>query len=336
MRVLLINHEYTTSGASLLMLRIASHLRDRGHSCDVMSILSHDGPLRAQYAAHGVRHRITAEFTDYDVVICNTIHAAPIVSPAVKFAKTVWWIHEGENGLDSIRDAPSHWSAFADATAIVFQTNHQKDNIYRSFVADREPGRLFVIPNGIDVPVSGRSIAKTQPFRLVSIGTVDGRKRHSDLICAVDALDRDDVECVIIGKYYWLDDGARRIAASRPDLFKIFEASNPDALAWLRPADLFCLPSGAESQPVAVLEAAALGKPLVLTDLPSYRGIWQHRQNCLVAAVGDIGGLGSALSELLASTALRRRIGAAARATASQFTEAAFLARFDAMLEAVL
>ncbi|HXP76490.1 MAG TPA: glycosyltransferase family 4 protein [Stellaceae bacterium] len=336
MRVLLINHEYTISGASLLMLRVAIHLRDRGHSCDVMSILSHDGPLREQYAARGIQHRITAEFTDYDVVICNTIHAAPIVSPAAKFAKTVWWIHEGENGLDYIRDAPSAWSAFADAAAIVFQTEHQRDIIYRAFVADREPGRLFVIPIGIDVPLSGPSIAKTRPFRLVSIGTIDERKRHSDLICAVDALQRDDVECVIIGTYYWLDDSARRIAASRPDLFRIFEASNADALAWLRPADLFCLPSGAESQPVAVLEAAALGKPLVLTDLPSYRGIWQHRQNCLVAAVGDIGGLGSALSELLANTELRRRLGAAARTTASQFTEAAFFARFDATLEAVL
>jgi len=37
---------------------------------------------------------------------------------------------------------------------------------------------------------------------------------------------------------------------------------------------------------------------------------------------------------MLDSAELRQHLGAAARATASQFTEAAFLARFDAMLEA--
>ena len=211
------------------------------------------------------------------------------------------------------------------------QTEFQRDGLYRRFLGDR--GRLFVIPVGIDVAASGPSIAKTRPFRIVSIGTIHARKRHGDLIRAVDALHRDDVECVIIGKYYWLDDGARAIAA-HSDRFKIFEASNDDALAWLRSADLFCLPSQAESQPVSILEAAALGKPLVLTDLLSYRGIWIHGRNCLSVAVADIGALVKALSEMLDSAELRQHLGAAARATASQFTEAAFLARFDAMLEA--
>jgi glycosyltransferase involved in cell wall biosynthesis len=140
---------------------------------------------------------------------------------------------------------------------------------------------------------------------------------------------------VIIGKYYSLEESARRIALGRAECFKIFEASNEETLAWLREADLFCLPSQAESQPVSILEAAALGKPPVLSDLPSYRGIWLHDRNCLSVPVADIGGLATALSELLENAELRQRLGAAARATASQFTEAAFLARFDAMLEAI-
>lgn len=332
MRVLLINHEYTISGASLLMLRLARHLLERGLSCDVMSILSHDGPLREQYAALGIRHLITADFAGYGAVICNTIFAAPLVSPAAKFVKTVWWIHEGGNGLDHILGRPSDWSAFQDATAIVFQTEFQRDALYRRFLGDQR--RSFVIPVGIDVPEAGPSIAKTQPFRIVSVGTIDPRKRRGDLIHAVDALGRDDVECVIIGKYYWLADSARSIAA-RFDRFKIFEAPHDETLAWLRSADVFCLPSQAESQPVSILEAAALGKPLVLTNLPSYRGIWLHGRNCLSVPVGNIGGLAKALSELLDNAALRQRLGAAARAAAGQFTEAAFLGRFDAMLEAI-
>jgi hypothetical protein len=52
--------------------------------------------------------------------------------------------------------------------------------------------------------------------------------------------------------------------------------------------------------------------------------------------VGDIGGLARSLGLLLSSADLRERLGSAARATASQFTEAKFFARFDAMLAAVL
>ena len=333
MRFLLINHEYTVSGASLLMHRLARHLVDRGHACDVMAILGHDGPLRARYASVRIRHRITADFKDYDVVIANTVFAAPIVSPAAKFTRTIWWIHEGENGLDDVRDLPAGRTAFEDASAIVFQTVHQRDTLYRSMLAGR--GKVFVIPVGIDVPVSGLSVAKTRPFRILSIGTIDERKRHGDLIRAVAALGRDDVECVIIGPFFGLEDQARRIAEANPDRFKILQASHDDTLAWLRSADLFCLPSGAESQPVSALEAAALGKPLVLTDLPSYRGIWRHEENSLLIPVGDVDALASALSVLLSSAGLRERLGSAAQATAGLFTEAAFLERFDAMIEAL-
>jgi glycosyltransferase involved in cell wall biosynthesis len=334
LRFLLINHEYTVSGASLLMLRLAQHLVDRGHSCDVMAILAHDGPLRARYAAHGIRHRITADFKNYDAAIVNTIFAAPIVPLAEAFTKTIWWIHEGENGLHRVRDSPADRGAFEHATAIVFQTTHQRTSIYRDLLGDRE--RVFVVPVGIDVPVSGPIRAKTLRFRIVSIGTIDRRKRHSDLVRAVAALGRDDVECAIIGPYFWLEEDARRIAAERPDRFKILEAAHDETLAWLRSADLFCLPSESESQPLSALEAAALGKPLVLTDLPSYRGIWRHDENCLLVPVGDLGAISSALAALLSSADLRERLGIAAQATAGQFTEAAFFARFDEMLETIV
>jgi glycosyltransferase involved in cell wall biosynthesis len=173
-------------------------------------------------------------------------------------------------------------------------------------------------------------------LRIVCIGTIDERKRQGDLVRAVAALGRADVECVFIGKYYNLDEEERRIAAGNPALIKILnEMSNADALAWLRSADLFCLPSRTESQPISILEAASLGKPLVITDLPSYRGIWRHPQNCLLYPAGDIGGLVNSLTALLTSPYLRKRLGAAARETASRFSETAFLARFDAMLEAL-
>src|SRR5260370_17363492 len=116
------------------MLLLARHLRDSGRSCDRMSILSQDGPVRDQYAAHGIRHVMTADFADYGVVIRNTIFAAAIVSPAAKFAKTVWWIHEGGNGLDHILRVPLNWPPFQDATAIVSPPDFHPDAPHRPFL----------------------------------------------------------------------------------------------------------------------------------------------------------------------------------------------------------
>ncbi|HKF73860.1 MAG TPA: glycosyltransferase family 4 protein [Stellaceae bacterium] len=333
MRLLLINHEYTISGASRMMLRLALHLQEAGHHCDVMAMASHDGPLRQEYESHGFNHLITTEFTAYDVVICNTIFSAPIVPAAAKFKPTIWWIHEGENGIDYILKRPADVLAFRDATAIVFQTEFQRDVIYRSFVFMQDPTKLFVIPSAVAVDSTGPSVPKTRALRIVSIGSIDARKRHGDLIRAVHALKRDDIECVIVGKYYHLGDEERAIAAAAPDTFKILgEMANAEALAWLRSADLFCLPSQVESQPISILEAALLGKPLVLTDFPPYRGIWRHRQNCLLVPVGDVGALAYSISALLTSPEMGMQLGRAARAMARRFGEAVFFARFDAML----
>ena len=337
MRVLLINHEYTISGASLMMLRLAVHLRDSGHQCSVMAMASHDGPLRQEYESRGIGHLVTSTFTAYDAVLCNTIFSAPLVSPASQYTKAIWWIQEGENGIDYILAQPAHVSAFRDAAAIVFQTEFQKDSIYRSFIFAQNPTKLFIVPYGISVELQGPSVAKTRPLRIVSVGSIDQRKRHGDLIRAVHALRRDDVECVIIGKYFHLDETARTIAASAPDTFRFLgETSNADTLAWLRSADVFCLPSFVESQPISIFEAALLAKPLVLTDLPPYRGIWRHRQNCLLAPVGDVDWLAHSLALMLSSAELREQVGNAARATARQFSEAAFFARFDAVFSTVM
>ncbi|MES2124399.1 MAG: tryptophan synthase subunit alpha, partial [Gemmatimonadota bacterium] len=47
-------------------------------------------------------------------------------------------------------------------------------------------------------------------------------------------------------------------------------------------------------------DAAANGVAgLLLTDLPSYRGIWEPEKNCRTVPVGDIGSLASALAALL-------------------------------------
>ena len=78
-------------------------------------------------------------------------------------------------------------------------------------------------------------------------------------------------------------------------------------------ADIVALPSYREGFPRVLLEAAAMGKPMVTTDTPGCRDVVDDGVNGLLVPVGDAGALASAIEKLLASFDLREQMGKAAR-----------------------
>jgi len=170
--------------------------------------------------------------------------------------------------------------------------------------------------------------------RVVFLGGIYGRKRPGDLVDAVLALSRSDIECLFVGgttDMHSLGPDFEQKVRARPDLFTIVgEKNRSEALSYMASADVFCLPSGDESQPVSPLEAAAVGVPSLLTDLAPYAGIWQHGRNCLLHPVGDVGLLGWNLTAILADEGLRKRIVDGSQELLHRFSLAAFLRRFTA------
>jgi len=255
---------------------------------------------------------------------------------AVRCDEDVWWIHEGSIGLDYLLRNPSQIAAFARASAVVFPVEHLRDAIYRSFTYALEQNRVAVIPYGIPAIAPAPARKPDGEFRVVSVGSIYPRKRHEDLIRAM-ALYQDPVaRCVLVGKFYSLPDDCLRFIADNPQKIELAGQVEHDAgLALLGSADVFCLPSASEALPLTTLEAAMLEKPMVLSDLSVYQGIWRHGHNCLLYPVGAIGMLAQSIAMLAGNPELRTRLGAAARQTASRYTERAFCARFDALLGAL-
>lgn len=342
MRVLLINHEFTTTGASTLLLRLALHLKAAGHAVALGAINPAPGRISEAYAAAGIPLVPRIAPSEYDVCIANTVAAASFVVEAAPVLPTIWWLHEAEIGLSILLRHPEQLRAFQLASAVVFQTDFQRDDVYRSFTYGLERGRLHVIPNGIviDDRAPGNRIPPPRGvLRVVSAGTVSPRKRPGDIIEAVARLrSRLDVELVICGAIEGgVDARAERIVAEHPDRILLTgEVDRSECLAWMASADIFCLASDSESQPVTVLEAGRLGRPLVLSDLRCYAGEYRHGLNCLLFPVGDVELLSHALGALAVDPQRRRRMGDAARATAGRYSEAALHARFDALLEEVM
>lgn len=82
---------------------------------------------------------------------------------------------------------------------------------------------------------------------------------------------------------------------------------------WLRDADIFVLPSYSEGVPIAMLEAAAAGLPLIVTPVGGIPSVLADGQHALFVPPGDPVALAAAIARLVDSPALRISLGDAAR-----------------------
>lgn len=82
----------------------------------------------------------------------------------------------------------------------------------------------------------------------------------------------------------------------------------------IAPSSIVVLPShGGEGVPKILLEAAAMGKPLVATDVPGCRDVVENGINGFLVPVKDAGKLAHAIENLLKDTKLCHRMGIAGR-----------------------
>jgi glycosyltransferase involved in cell wall biosynthesis len=104
-----------------------------------------------------------------------------------------------------------------------------------------------------------------------------------------------------------------------------------------RAAHIAVLPSRREGLPKSLLEAAAMGRPIVATDVPGCREIARRGVNALLVPPDDAEALAAALAQLAADGALRLRLGAAGRALVeAEFSAAAVGAQTVALYHRLL
>lgn len=85
--------------------------------------------------------------------------------------------------------------------------------------------------------------------------------------------------------------------------------------AVLARATIFVLPSYVEGMPMALLEAMSWGLPVIATSVGGVPEVITHEANGLLVAPGDVAALADAISRLMGDSALRERLGSAARET---------------------
>ncbi|HZV74517.1 MAG TPA: glycosyltransferase family 4 protein [Conexibacter sp.] len=120
-----------------------------------------------------------------------------------------------------------------------------------------------------------------------------------------------------------LGDGPSRRALERlaeqlelGELVTFAGAVGQDEIAsWYAAADVFCLPSFAEGLPVVLMEAMAMGLPVVASRITGVPELVEHDRSGLLVTPGRADELAAALARLAAEPELRERLGRRARET---------------------
>jgi glycosyltransferase involved in cell wall biosynthesis/ribosomal protein S18 acetylase RimI-like enzyme len=115
--------------------------------------------------------------------------------------------------------------------------------------------------------------------------------------------------------------GEAELAAAAEDV--VVTGWRDDVRDLLAVMDVFVLASWREGMPRSAIEAAAMGRAMVLTDIRGCREVARHDREALLVPPRDPEALAAAIARLAADPALRDRLGAAARARAlERFSEA--------------
>ena len=109
----------------------------------------------------------------------------------------------------------------------------------------------------------------------------------------------------------------------------VFAGFRDDARRLAAAFDVFTLSSTYEGLPIALVEAMALGRPAVVTDVGGTSEVVTDGDDGLLVPPRDPVALADGLVRLLHNPDLRARIGAAARARASDFDIRTAVARME-------
>ena len=116
--------------------------------------------------------------------------------------------------------------------------------------------------------------ASSDTIDFITIGRCSAEKNHAMLLDAFALVHakHPQARLTILGEGPLLEETrARRDALGLAGVVRMPGFSD-QALAWLDRSDCFVLPSRYEGQPMVILEALALGKPVIVTDIPGARG----------------------------------------------------------------
>lgn len=171
----------------------------------------------------------------------------------------------------------------AAATVVVF-TEEQRSSVGSKYHVD--PARIAVIPNGVDETFffAGERILHSRP-RLLFVGRLSAQKNLFLFLHALDGVS-EQFETTLVGEGELETELKEAVGRLQLQNVRFYGRADGEELRELyRSADVFVLPSEREGMPLVLLEALAMGLPIVATDVPGNRDLVVHGENGLLVPI---------------------------------------------------
>jgi glycosyltransferase involved in cell wall biosynthesis len=204
------------------------------------------------------------------------------------------------------------------AAAVVVFTEEQRQAVASAYGV--ELARIFAIRNGVEDSFfhdDDRGLP-SRP-RLVYVGRLAVEKNVSALLRALAGVS-EQFETTLVGEGSVERDLKRQSAElGLRNVCFYGRADGEDLLNVYRRADVLVLPSNHEGMSLVLLEALAMGLPVVATDISGNREVVSHGENGLLVPPDDPDALRAALLEIIEDPDRYQRMSRTARKLADQY-----------------
>jgi glycosyltransferase involved in cell wall biosynthesis len=280
----------------------------------------------------------------FDVVV-ECLNKAPFFAPLYARAPVLALCHHlfGETAFEQVPwpVAAAVWSAerlvpraYRRVPFVTISESSRADLAARGI----DPARIRMIHPGIRRPEAAPLAWEERPCRVTYVGRIEPYKRVDVMLRAgARLLPRfPDLELFVIGRGTArpaLEALARELGIADRVRFTGF-VSDPERDALLAGTRVCVFPSLKEGFGLTVLEANAVGTPVVASDAPGLRDSVRDGETGLLAPAGSVTRFAERIGALLADDALARRLGEAARDFSKRFEWDDAAARMGEALEA--
>jgi glycosyltransferase involved in cell wall biosynthesis len=362
-RPLFITGSLVHGGAERHTITLANKLAERGHECHVAYVKDDPSQLARLRGTASVRCLHAARYLDLGAlqmlaglmvraqptsVIAANQYAMLYASLALRWARlraplTITWhstfVRGAKERLQMLYYRPFFWNADCLVLVCEAQRRHWHARMVRS-------RRNEVIYNGVDTghwrPWSAEERARLRgalgfapdDYVIGLSAVLRPEKNHLQLVEAIAMLRRRGVRArgLLIGDGPMrgaIEERARRLGVAADIAITGFQQ---EMRPFVAACDTAVLTSFTEAFSLAGIEAMALGKPVVHSEVGGAGEMIRPGREGFLYPVGDTGALVDRLA-VLADGAMRSRMGARARETVeAQFSEQAMVDRYEKLL----
>ncbi len=186
--------------------------------------------------------------------------------------------------------------------------------------------RPVLVYNGINLPsenpISLEPEVDKKAFAIVSVGRLAEQKGYAHLLAAIpQVLQRHPgVTLTLLGDgelRFELEAQVRQLGLEN----RVTIAGQvPNVLEQLEAFDLFVSSSLWEGLPTVIMEAMAVGVPVIATDIPGSREMISHKENGWLVNPADPSSLADAICELMGRPQLRRLLSQAGKESVKRYS----------------